>query len=269
MAEITIGMIKELRESTGCGIRRCKRLLTLAEGDMDIAVDLARYDGYAVSFKDREGNKLDYPEAMAKKLLSEKRMKESKKGESVEKMEKCMICGNEFLREDMRMCAQIPVWLDMAVDGEEEPFSTIVETNVCGNCFDSIVLLHSTGRDDSLLQFRPFPTFAPMGSFIRQRSRMIANQCKNQSGFNESWWREIVSDENGNLDPVKVMNELHDLNMLISNISMVYDDITDGNISKPNTSPWVVSSYVNDMIEKRVDEAIEEKRQEVMDVFSQ
>ena len=39
MANITAGMVKELRERTGLGMMDCKRALTKAEGDMDKAID--------------------------------------------------------------------------------------------------------------------------------------------------------------------------------------------------------------------------------------
>ena len=39
MANITAGMVKELRERTGLGMMDCKRALTEAEGDMDKAID--------------------------------------------------------------------------------------------------------------------------------------------------------------------------------------------------------------------------------------
>ena len=39
MANITAGMVKELRERTGLGMMDCKRALTEAEGDMNKAID--------------------------------------------------------------------------------------------------------------------------------------------------------------------------------------------------------------------------------------
>ncbi len=43
--EITIDMIKELREKTGCGIMDCRSALRAAKGDMDIAVEELREKG--------------------------------------------------------------------------------------------------------------------------------------------------------------------------------------------------------------------------------
>ena len=51
MAEITAGMVKELRECTGAGMMECKKALTEAEGDMDAAVDILRTRGLAALAK--------------------------------------------------------------------------------------------------------------------------------------------------------------------------------------------------------------------------
>ncbi|HYF57454.1 MAG TPA: elongation factor Ts, partial [Burkholderiaceae bacterium] len=42
MAEITAGLVKELREKTGAGMMDCKRALTETKGDMEAAVDWLR-----------------------------------------------------------------------------------------------------------------------------------------------------------------------------------------------------------------------------------
>jgi elongation factor Ts len=54
--EITIEMIKELREATGVGILDCRKALTEANGDFDKAVDFLREKGMATAAKraDRE-----------------------------------------------------------------------------------------------------------------------------------------------------------------------------------------------------------------------
>src|SRR5688572_16704180 len=47
MAEITVALIKELRERTGCGMMDAKRALTEANGDVQKAVDDLRKRGVA------------------------------------------------------------------------------------------------------------------------------------------------------------------------------------------------------------------------------
>jgi elongation factor Ts len=51
MAEITAGLVKELREKTGAGMMDCKRALTETKGDMEGAVDWLRKKGLAAAAK--------------------------------------------------------------------------------------------------------------------------------------------------------------------------------------------------------------------------
>ena len=69
---MTAERVRELREATGCGMARSKALLEMAEGDMETALKLARYDGYAVQCY-RNGEKIGCAEMMAGILLAEKK----------------------------------------------------------------------------------------------------------------------------------------------------------------------------------------------------
>lgn len=51
MANITAGMVKELREMTGAGMMECKKALAEADGDMEAAVDVLRTRGLAAVAK--------------------------------------------------------------------------------------------------------------------------------------------------------------------------------------------------------------------------
>jgi elongation factor Ts len=51
MAEITAGMVKELRERTGAGMMECKAALSESEGDAERAIDLLRTRGLAKAAK--------------------------------------------------------------------------------------------------------------------------------------------------------------------------------------------------------------------------
>lgn len=51
MADITAGMVKELREKSGAGMMDCKRALAENEGDMEVAVDWLRTKGLAAAAK--------------------------------------------------------------------------------------------------------------------------------------------------------------------------------------------------------------------------
>lgn len=51
MAEITAGMVKELREMTGAGMMDCKKALTATECDMEKAIEFLREKGLAAAEK--------------------------------------------------------------------------------------------------------------------------------------------------------------------------------------------------------------------------
>jgi len=51
MSEITASMVKELRESTGCGMMDCKKALQETGGDMEKAKDYLREKGLAAAAK--------------------------------------------------------------------------------------------------------------------------------------------------------------------------------------------------------------------------
>jgi elongation factor Ts len=51
MAEITAGLVKELREKSGAGMMDCKRALTESAGDMDAAIDWLRTKGLSKAAK--------------------------------------------------------------------------------------------------------------------------------------------------------------------------------------------------------------------------
>ena len=51
MADITAGMVKDLRETTGAGMMDCKKALEETGGDIPAAVDLLRVKGLAKAAK--------------------------------------------------------------------------------------------------------------------------------------------------------------------------------------------------------------------------
>ncbi|MFH8133480.1 translation elongation factor Ts [Pantoea osteomyelitidis] len=55
MAEITAALVKELRERTGAGMMDCKKALTEANGDIELAIDNMRKSGQAKAAK-KAGN---------------------------------------------------------------------------------------------------------------------------------------------------------------------------------------------------------------------
>jgi elongation factor Ts len=51
MAQITAGLVKDLRERTGAGMMDCKKALTETDGDIDKAIDFLREKGLAAAAK--------------------------------------------------------------------------------------------------------------------------------------------------------------------------------------------------------------------------
>lgn len=51
MADITAAMVKELRERTGAGMMDCKKALTEANGDIELAIENMRKSGQAKAAK--------------------------------------------------------------------------------------------------------------------------------------------------------------------------------------------------------------------------
>lgn len=75
--------------------------------------------------------------------------------------------------------------------------------------------------------------------------------------YNEFWKEIIEKDGVVNIDQVK--RELYDFAMMINEVSEVYCHVTNGAISKPNTSADVVIAIHNDIRTKDIEEAIAEE----------
>ena len=71
------------------------------------------------------------------------------------------------------------------------------------------------------------------------------------------FWAPLV-EHNGVVDMELVKAELHDYHMLLSNVPIVYDHITGGRISKPNTSATDVIAEADSYESTRWDEAMAE-----------
>lgn len=56
----------------------------------------------------------------------------------------------------------------------------------------------------------------------------------------EKFWRELVCNSDGTLNRDAVMRELHDYNTVLEEVPKVYDHITGGIFSKPNTRSAVI-----------------------------
>ncbi len=62
----------------------------------------------------------------------------------------------------------------------------------------------------------------------------------------EDLWRDLVEDDDGKLSLKAVRAELADFSMVLAFVSSVYEHITGGQCSKPNTLPSVVCALADD-----------------------
>jgi len=77
----------------------------------------------------------------------------------------------------------------------------------------------------------------------------------------QEFWAPIVA-PNGVLNLNQVKLELSDFSDVMREVSIAYDDVTGGHISKPNTLARHVIERVNERIEEACDEAVKEAREE-------
>lgn len=83
-------------------------------------------------------------------------------------------------------------------------------------------------------------------------------------------WADIVK-PGGQWDHDQVMRELYDYKMLLDNVPKVYDHVTGGRVSKPNTLASAVQGqadeYLASEIRERVWEAVDEVEAEDLDLI--
>ena len=81
----------------------------------------------------------------------------------------------------------------------------------------------------------------------------------------EDFWKDIVEkDGEINLDQVK--KELYDFSWMNTEVPKVYDHVTTGRISKPNTKAFEVISVHDEIRSNKIDEAFKEGREYQRDI---
>lgn len=75
------------------------------------------------------------------------------------------------------------------------------------------------------------------------------------------FWQEIVC-PNGEWDLEQVKRELFDFHTVIQEVSKVYDDVTMGMFSKPDTRAEFVIDRVRELAQRDVDDALKEMAEE-------
>jgi len=73
-------------------------------------------------------------------------------------------------------------------------------------------------------------------------------------GVFEEFWQPIVM-PNGEWNLEQVKRELYDYRRMMTSVSEVYDQITNGRISKPNTDASVVIDEADDVVNDLIREA--------------
>lgn len=71
----------------------------------------------------------------------------------------------------------------------------------------------------------------------------------------EKFWRDLVTNPDGTLNEDQVKRELHDYANMMKEVSEVYDHVTGGRISKPNTLAFEVISEADEHMQFWIDEA--------------
>lgn len=74
----------------------------------------------------------------------------------------------------------------------------------------------------------------------------------------ESFWKEIIEDDEGNINKDQLMRELYDFRCLLLKVPLVYDHVTGGAISKPQTCATVVCNAADEHYEKHYEWLINE-----------
>lgn len=82
-----------------------------------------------------------------------------------------------------------------------------------------------------------------------------------EQNYNEIW-KAVVENPDGSLNKEQIIKELADFSMLIDNLSKIYDYISGGLVSKPNTRPEAViqlfEEQLKDSYERGYEDATED-----------
>lgn len=74
----------------------------------------------------------------------------------------------------------------------------------------------------------------------------------------QNYWADIVA-PNGEIDLELVKRELHDYYLVMQEVSRVYDHISNGRISKPNTRADVLIAMVDDLASEEIEKLVREE----------
>lgn len=96
---------------------------------------------------------------------------------------------------------------------------------------------------------------------ILNMAKNIIDNMEESPDYEQTWidfWRDLCTYGNAELNLDQIKRELHDYRTLLQNIPLVYDEITGGQISKPNTDPVFVIAAVDERLKEQYNEGYEE-----------
>jgi len=70
----------------------------------------------------------------------------------------------------------------------------------------------------------------------------------------ETFWKRVVENPDGSLNKIQVIKELSDFLGVIDNVPLVYDHVTGGSVSKPNTYAYEVNALHDQYIQDRLED---------------
>jgi len=82
----------------------------------------------------------------------------------------------------------------------------------------------------------------------------------------DTFWKDLVCDENGELDLDKVKRELHDYGVCIDQVGKVYDHVTGGLLTKPNTAAEHVIGAFDESVDDHYQEELDYLRQDIQNL---
>ncbi len=84
--------------------------------------------------------------------------------------------------------------------------------------------------------------------------------CEDYNKTWDSFWKDIVTKEDGTIDLEQIKRELADFYYVMNEVPKVYMEITGGELSKIMYTAETVIGLYNQQVEKLIEEALEEAR---------
>lgn len=174
MAEITMDLIKELREKTGAGIADCKKALTESNGDIALAVENLRKSGIAKA------------EKKAGRAVKEGRILAVKEGDAAAMVE--VLCETDFVATNDKFAAFVAkVAADTLKTAGNGCVSEAVQAAENG---DLVGLIATIGENMQIRRAAKWEVTGSVGSYLHGGGR-IGVMIEAEGTADEALLREI------------------------------------------------------------------------------